>query len=261
MKKNVFTLVSLFCFTGILWGQKKFTYLGFELGPKYEIFHVTDQGGQVYTSPYFNQAYYGVFLEQELPRNFSLSVGAYKTEYGTNYRFKSDEGYTPATVMRNSHFNLKMAYTYPLKFGVPEIRITPYIGGHYVLNQNFGNDQKIRRSIAPNLSNYYTAQINTLSQNYMMLESGVGLDFMFLRGLTMSLKGYYVHGFKDITTINIDYHINPLDPVESTNAKVTSAGSFYGFSVGLKYPVSRFWQKLNQVKPKAEKVKEGEGKK
>jgi hypothetical protein len=249
MKKHLFLGALLLWCASIAFAQKKFTYLGFEFGPNYGLYKYTDTGGFLYTKNQYS-AYFGVRLEQEITRNFSISVGVLQHNYGTNFRFKNDESFSTYTAMKNLQIPLRFSYTIPIKFGVPEVRFTPFIGAQYVMNKNFGKIDTIRERITPNFSNRYTALVKGTTQHYMLLEAGAGLDFMFQKGLTMSINGFYNHGLKEAANLDIVYRVNPADPNESQNAKVTTNGSYFGFSLGLRYPVSRFWQKLNPVKAK-----------
>jgi hypothetical protein len=246
MKKHLFLGMLLWC-ASLAVAQKKFTYLGFELGPNYGIYKYSDTGGFLYTKNQYS-GYYAIRLEQEITRNFSISVGVLQHNYSTNFRFKTDESFASYVAMKNLQIPVRFSYTIPIKFGVPEVRFTPFIGGQYVMNKNFGKISMVTERITPNFSNYFTADIKGSTENYMLLEAGTGLDFMFQKGLTMSINGFYNHGLKEASNIDIVYRVNPADPSESQKAKVTTTGSYFGFSLGLRYPVSRFWQKLNPVK-------------
>ncbi len=250
MKKRFFLGMLLCWCTFAAFAQKKFTYFGIETGPNLGIFKYSDTGGFLYNKTQFRTFYFAVRLEQEITRNISLSVGLLRHDYSTDFRFKNDESYTSYVAMRNFHIPVRLSYTIPLKFGVPEVRFTPFIGAQYVINSNFGTLQTVKERITPNFSNYYTADIKGTTKSYTLLEAGASLDFMFQKGLTMSIAGFYNHGIKEASNIDITYHVNPADIKEFQKAIVTTNGSYYGFSLGLRYPVSRFWQKLNPVKAK-----------
>jgi hypothetical protein len=245
--KSLFVVLLLCCVT-LARGQKRFTYIGVEAGPNYGIFKFTDTGGFLYTKTQYDKPYIALRLEQELTRAFSISVGVLKHNYSTNFRFTNDESYSSYIAMQNLHIPVRLSYTIPIKFGVPEVRFTPFIGAHYVKNRAFGRLDTIKERLTPNFSNYFTGKINGLSSSYTLLETGAGIDFMFQKGLTMSVNGFYAHGLKAAAKVDLTYHVNPLDPKESQTATVTTSGSYFGFSIGFRYPISRFWQRLNPVK-------------
>lgn len=254
MKTQSLFVALLLCCVTFAVGQKKFTYFGIETGPNFGIFKFTDTGGFIYTKTQFDKPYIALRLEQEITSGLSISVGVLKHDYTTNFQFTNDESYSTYVAMQNLHIPVRLSYTIPIKFGVPEVRLTPFIGAQYVKNSAFGKSDTIKERLTPNFSNYFVGKINGSSSNYTLLEGGMGVDFMFQKGLTMSVNGFYAHGLKTAAQIDLTYHVNPMDAKESQTAVITTSGSYFGFSLGLRYPISRFWQRLNPVK--AGKAKE-----
>jgi hypothetical protein len=240
MGTRKFTPLILFIllFPALSWGQyryKKFTYFGVTLGLKSELFRVADSGNELYNKHNFQNGIMGIFFEQELNRWLSINSGFYFTNYGTDFRFKRDDGFNIFNTMKTSIMPLRFSFNLPISYGVPEIRLVPSIGTNFVLN-NTNTAFETRGSIAPDLSDTYSGTIYyNLKKFYFLAEGGLNFDILFAKGLIVSVGGRYYQGITDVAKVDLEYRIGR----EINRGTLTSRGSFYSFQFGVKYPIRK----------------------
>lgn len=217
---------------------RNFTYLGAEIGPKSELYTLKDNGTELYKRQNFASGLSGIYLEQELNRHFSASMGIYFSRYGTDFGFRRDDGRYDFPSMRTYMFPLRLQATIPIFYGIPEIRIKPVAGVAGVVNSSFSRDS-VYGKIAPILSDQYSAILRyDFRQFYVLAETGLHLEMLFAKGIIASLGARYMKGFSTVAQSSINYRIDR----KSYSGTLRSTGDLFNFSLSIKYPVSRFWQ-------------------
>lgn len=241
MKLFIKALFILLPFVAI--GQNK-TYLGLEIGPKYEVYQYTDNGNGLYTKPAFFSPIYGLTIGQELNKTFIFETGFYLNDYGESYRIRGDIGYRTS--------NAILAYQIPLRLKArlnlieDKLSIVSTIGYTLAINSDFGSSgtgssfSSTTGSPSNDSTRIEDVSNYSLQRSYGLLETGVGLEYQFPNSLTLSLSANYMTGFKKVVDIDVRYWIND-GPEQS--ASVFSNGDYFSMVFGVKYPISRIWAK------------------
>jgi hypothetical protein len=246
MSVKKFTPLVLCCFflhlPILLLGQykyKKFTYIGLNLGLKNELYQVIDAGNELYSKTNFRHNITGIFVEQELNRHILLGTGIYFTKHGIDFRFRRDNGFNVFPSMKTTLIPLRLGFTIPLFYGIPEVRLVPQVGFNAVLNRT--NDiVPIYGKIAPDLADTYEGNLNyDFSRWYFLAEGGLNFDILFAKGLIVSFGGKYFQGFTQVARLDVEYRIARV----IDNGTLTSKGSFLGLYTGIKYPIHKFNKK------------------
>ncbi len=222
-------------------GQNK-TYLGLEIGPKFEIYQNEENGNELYTKPFFYSPIYGLTLGQEVNDVFTVETGFYINDYGESYRIEGDFGYSTS--------NALVAYQIPLRLKArlnvikDQVRIVPAIGYTFAINNDFGSSGSgagfISTSGAPlndSTRTEYTANYS-LRRNYGLIEAGVAFEYQLKSPLVLYLSANYLKGLTRVVEMDVKYRIN--DMPEQT-ATVFSNGGYYSVVFGIKYPISNLW--------------------
>ena len=220
-------------------GQNK-TYLGLEIGPKFEIYQYTDNGNGLYTKPFFFSPIYGLTIGQELNKIFIAETGLFINNYGESYRIKDDFGYSVS--------NALVAYQIPLRLKARlnlianRLSVVTTIGYTFAINNDYGssgsgfsftNGSSLQDSIRiQDLSTY------SLEKTYGLIETGLALDYKLKNSMTFYLAANYLNGLSRVVEVDVKYWIN--DGPEQSGT-VFSNGDYYSIFFGLKYPISNFW--------------------
>lgn len=239
MKILIKTLLILLPIVAI--GQNK-TYLGFEIGPKFEIYQYEDNGDALYTRPFFFSPVYGLTLGQELNKTLSLETGFYINDYGESYRIEGDWGYSSS--------NAFLAYQIPLRLKArldlvrERLSLAGTVGYTLGFNNDFGSAGAGAAFSASSNGEYNdstrTQHISNYSFNrvFGLIETGVALDYTMKNSLSLYLSANYLAGLNRMVELDVSYWIN--DEPEQT-ATVYSNGNYYSIVFGVRYPISNLW--------------------
>lgn len=225
----------------IAFGQNK-TYVGLEIGPKFEIYQSEDNGADLYTKPFFYSPVYGLTIGQELNKIFTVETGLYINDYGQSYRLEGDFGYSAS--------NALVAYQIPLRLKArlnvikDRVSIVPTIGYTFALNNDFGSSgsgggftSTMGAPFNDSTRTEYRSNYS-LRRNYGLIEAGVAFEYKLKSPLVLYLSANYLKGLQRVVEIDVQYWIN--DTPEQT-ATVFSNGDYYSVVFGIKYPISNFW--------------------
>ncbi|MEO0896805.1 MAG: hypothetical protein AAFY71_10430 [Bacteroidota bacterium] len=242
MKNQIFILLTLLPIFSV--SQNK-TYLGIEIGPKYEIYELEEQSRDISTPPFYYSPILGVTLGQDINSWLTVETGFFYNNYGESYRIRGDIGFGLSNAIN--------AYQIPLrlkpKFRLFENRIvlSPTLGYTFAFNDEFGSDgngggfSSIGMSMPGfNDSTRYQDRSNySLQRTYGLIETGFGVEFNFSPSVTVFSSFNYLRGIKRVVEIDITYKIND-DPEET--ATVYSNGGYYAVAFGVRYAISDFWR-------------------
>lgn len=238
-----FLKVCFFLLPIIAIGQNK-TYLGLEFGPKFDVYQAIDNGDGLYTKPFLYSPIYGVSLEQELNKTFSVETGFFVNDYGESFRVEGDFGYGTSNAIQAFQIPIRVKAKLAL---IPDrLHLIGTAGYTFAINNDYessGAGGSFTTSVNPDFNDStridYVSDYQ-LAQTYGLIEAGAALDFTLNNGLRLFLAGNYMTGLTRVVEIDVTYRIND-NPSQS--ATVYSNGGYFSFVFGLKYPISSLWKK------------------
>ncbi len=242
IKSGIKYLIILLPF--VSYGQNS-TYLGVEIGPKFEVYQSTDNGNGLYTKPFFFSPIYGLIIGQEINNTFTLETGFFVNNYGESYRIEGENfGYSAS--------NALVAYQIPLRLKARQnllknkLSLVTTVGYTFAINGDYGSigsGSSLSSSIhSANNDITRTEYISTysLKKSYGLIEAGLALDYKFKSSVRLYLAANYLAGLSRVVETDVKYWIN--DGPKQTGT-VFSNGDYYSIIIGLKYPVSELWTK------------------
>lgn len=242
IKSGIKYLLLLLPFVSL--GQNS-TYLGIEIGPKFEVYQSTDNGNGLYTKPFFFSPIYGLTIGQEINNTFTLETGIFVNNYGESYRIEGEDfGYSAS--------NALVVYQIPLRLKArlnllkDKLSLVTTVGYTIAINGDYGSSgsgSSFSSSISSsNNDSTRTEYISTysLKKSYGLIEAGLALDYKFKNSLRLYLAANYLTGFSRVVETDVKYWID--DGPEQTGT-VFSNGDYYSIIIGLKYPISKVWTK------------------
>jgi len=221
------------------------TYLGIEIGPKFEVYQSTDNGNGLYTKPFFFSPIYGLAIGREINNTFTFETGFFVNNYGESYRIEGEDfGYRAS--------NALVAYQMPLRLKArinllkDKLSLVTTVGYTFAINGDYGSSgsgSSFSSSISSsNNDSTRTEDISTysLKKSYGLIEAGLALDYKFKNSLRLYLSANYLTGLSRVVETDVKYWIN--DGPEQTGT-VFSNGDYYSIILGIKYPISNLWTK------------------
>ncbi len=227
----------------ITFGQNR-TYIGAEIGPKFEVYRYMDSGDGLYTKPFFYSPIYGFTIGQGLNKNFMFEAGFYVNDYGESYRIKGDNGYGSS--------NALIAYQIPLRLKSrlnlikQRLHLVATVGYTLGINSeygSYGSGSSFSISSHPEYNDSTRTQdlsSYSLRKTYGLIETGLSLDYTFKNLATVYLAANYLTGLNRIVETHVRYWINDQPEQRGT---VFSNGNYYSITIGARYPISNLWTK------------------
>jgi hypothetical protein len=227
----------------VVMGQNK-TYLGIEIGPKFDMYRYEDNGDGLYTKPLFFSPVYGLTIGQELSQTFTVETGFFVNDYGQSFRIRGDDfGYSAS--------NAVLAYQIPLRLKArlkvigEGLALVPTIGYTLAINTDSGSGGSgsgVTRSAGFGFQNdstrtQYTSTYSS-QKTYGLLETSLALESKLSPSLTLYLAANYMTGFHRVVDMEVKYWINDLPEQSGT---VFSNGDYLSIVLGIKYPISHLW--------------------
>jgi len=222
-------------------GQDK-TYLGVELGPKFEIYQYQDNGDGLYTKPFFYSPIYGLTIGRELNKTFVSEIGLIINDYGESFRIEGDAGYGTSDAILAIQIPLRLKAR--LKIIKEKLDLVTTIGYHLAINTDYGSSgsgTSFWSSSVPGSNDSTRTETKSnysFNKTYGLIETGIGLAYKFNNSLNLFLSANYLTGVKRIIEVEVDYRINDA-PVQT--GTVFSNGSYFSVVLGLRYPISQLW--------------------
>lgn len=222
-------------------GQNR-TYIGLEVGPKFEVYQSVDNGDALYTQPFFYSPIYGLTIGQEINPHFTVETGMYLNNYGESYRIEGENGYQAGDGL--------LVYQIPLRLKArldlikEKLSLVTTVGYTIAINTDYGSSGS-GSGFTSSTNPLFTDSIRTedisdysFQKTYGLLETGLALEYQFNNSFILSLAGNYMTGFGRISQLDVTYKIN--NEPEQTGT-VFSNGDYFSVVVGLKYPISNLW--------------------
>jgi len=217
------------------------TYFGIEFSVGNDLWEIDDQGGYLVTVPLID-AQGSIHLRQEVNRNIFVEAGVLLKQYWQGFGFKTIPYYGATTS--------DPSWLLPVRIGVnvnvykKKIYLVPVVGYTHGINSPYGP--------FPSSPGYGTQRSSTIVVNYdyteyprswrhfSLLQRGIGLEVKVFRGSVVSLCYNHYHGLDRVVELAIRYDVNNSPPMTGT---AISKGEFWNVALGLKYPISNFWQR------------------
>ncbi len=232
----------LICLSYIAFGQNK-TYLGVEIGPKFELYDLMDNENSITTNTTVNSPIYGITVGQEINKTFTGEVGFYVNHYGLsysigeNFRFSKPDGMVA--------FQIPLRLKARLNLYKDKLSIVTTIGYTIGINNDFGSSSSssifLSRSgpgtISDSIRVSHMSNYN-LAKTYGMVETGIGYEYKFKNALKLYTGVNHLAGFKRVIETDISYRIDD-EPEQA--AMVFSNGNYFSIVFGIQFPISNLW--------------------
>jgi hypothetical protein len=228
---------------GSILAQKK-TYLGFYLGPKFELYQSTDNGDALYTEPFFYSPIFGITLGQEVSENFILETGVFLNSYAESFKIEGDAALFGGS---NGFFATQVPIRLKgrLDLASDRLSLVSTVGFTIAFHNDYSSLSRggsFATSSDPQLNDStrsdYMSRYN-FQKVYGLIETGLALEYRLKSDIVLSLGANYLAGLGRVVEIDVEYQIND-DPVQT--GKVFSNGDYFSVFFGLKYPISNWWQ-------------------
>lgn len=221
------------------------TYIGLEIGPKFEIYQHADNGNGLSTKPFFFSPIYGLTIGQEFNNIFTFETGFYINDYGQSYRIEG-EGFGYGASNALLAFQIPLRLKARLNIVKNRLSLVTTIGYTFAINSDYGSSGSGSSFSNSNLPQYNDSTRSeylstySLKKTYGLIETGLALNYKFKNSVTLSFAANYLSGMSRIVEADVKYWIN--DGPEQTGT-VFSNGDYYCITLGIKYPISNLWTK------------------
>lgn len=240
IKSTTIILLSILFSPFVTLAQKS-TFIGVEIGPKYDIYDYTDNTDRLYTKPFFYSPAYGLTIGQELNKTITLETGIYFNDYGESYIIEGDIGYGATNAIFVTQIPLRLKAN--LQLLKDKLNLVGTVGYTFSFNSSGGTGTGSFTSISPfngdTLNSSYTSNYD-LKSAYGLFETGLALELQFRNSSRLYLAANYLVGSSRVVESEVTYSYNSEPEQRGT---VFSYGNYYSIVVGYKYPTSKFWAK------------------
>ena len=238
MKELPYLMTFIFL-TTISFSQKR-TYLGIETAITNDNYEIIEYGNQLLQTPLIGGRL-GVTVRQDLNNYLSAEVGFTFKRYKEGFGFKTINGSSSSSAFGAYCFPLRL-YT-RINLFKERIFVTPVLGLVYCYSpyaDSDGNSSGKFKSMKDSVT-YYTYTSYGPTKHFILMQTGLSLDFSFTNNSSLSIFTSYYTGFTKIFKTNITYQVNDKPFV---NGQAFSKGSFWDvIGISYKYPISKMWQK------------------
>ena len=242
MKKNLVFALLFLSFSSVN-AQNK-TIVGFYFGPQAYKYVLYDDS-TLLKNPLIPGGMFGFRLAQEIGERVSIETGYSRFTYYGGPNMKSNNWISGSNLMITHQIPIRIKYNFPVY--KHKISCSPHLGLVSSFNGDFGTESG--GGISSNHEgNVYTVKyqdFTSFRKNFLLLESGVDLNFTFKNDLIFSLGLNYQSGFAKVIETDISYSINN-EP--ERKAALISNGDNFQFLMGMSYPVSNIWQDITERK-------------
>ena len=221
--------------------QKK-TFIGVEGALNNDIYEIIDDGSLLKKVPLLT-GYFGLNIRQELNATVYLETGLLRKYYDEGIGFKTSSGYSSGNAIN--------AWLIPFRLGTrinlhkQKLHLVPVLG--YVIGINseygYGDGGSAGYEISKGDTIYHNVHSKlSIRRIFPLLQTGMGVEFIFLRTALISFSANYYTGFKNVIEQDIGYTHNS----STYTAKGLSKGETMSFGMAFKYPISNIWSKERQ---------------
>ena len=236
MTKTIFTTLFLLTLLSNTFAQKH-TYIGAEAAVNHDVYNFIDNGTLLKDGAIIS-GYFGLNIRQDLTAKTFVETGLLRKYYYEGIGFTPFPSYSSGNAIN--------AWLIPLRLGTRlnisnhKVYLVPVIGFTLGINSDYGyGDGGIGGYEMNNKDTIYHATYSKLSltRTFPLLQTGMGVEFTFLRTAIISFAANYFTGFKNVIEQDIQYTHNSV----SNSGKGLSKGEMVSFGLAIKYPVSKLW--------------------
>ena len=241
MAKTVLTTLSLIFLCTSVFAQKN-TYIGGEGAVNHDVYEIIDNGTLLKKVPLIT-GYFGFNIRQDLSPAVFLEVGLLRKYYNEGIGFKVFDSYTEDNAISGWFIPLRLGTR--INIHKHKVYLVPIIGYTLGINSDYGyEDGGAGGQIINSQDTIYYSVYSKLSltRTFPLLQTGMGVEFILLRTVLVSLAANYYTGFKNLIEQNIEYTHNAT----TYTAKGLSKGEIVTFGVAMKYPISHLWNRYRR---------------
>jgi hypothetical protein len=223
---------------------QKEKYIGFDFGPKIDFFQHYDESTYLRNAKPVN-GLWGFNFGCEIKKPFFFETGIYKNNFSIAYYFKGDNGFEPDRYSSSGNFkSWQIPVSIKTRFNLykEKIKFNYIIGFVWLANNYIGTESYGIESASEYMDSTkvdsvkYTFTNTKISGNNILLQTGVGFEFLLFRKIYITLSGIYYSGFNTITKLDMTYTLNNHQPYK---AGVISKGDSFNLLFGLKLPINK----------------------
>jgi hypothetical protein len=89
---------------------------------------------------------------------------------------------------------------------------------------------------------YIVSSRYSIRRTFPLMQTGVGVEFLFVRTFLIDFSASYYTGFKNLIVQNVQYTHNSV----TNTASELSKGEMMSLGLSIKYPISYLWKKPKQ---------------
>ncbi len=239
LKPSFVTLLFAFTVTTIL-AQKK-TYIGVEGAVNNDVYDIIDNGALLKKIPLIT-GYFGLNIRQDISPTVFLETGLLRKYYDEGIGFKSSPGYTEGNAITSWLIPLRLGTRISfLNLHKQKLYLVPVIGYVLGINSDYGyGDGGEGGTViyAKDTISYDVYSKLSLTRTFPLLQTGMSVEFVFLRAVLVSVTANYYTGFKNLIEQKINYSHNSV----AYSASGLSKGEIMSFGFAAKYPINNLWK-------------------
>jgi hypothetical protein len=240
MLKTTFVTLA-FALTFITAFGQKNTYIGVEAAVNNDVYDIIDNGTVLKKVPLLT-GYFGVNIRQDVSSMVFLETGLLRKYYDEGIGFTTSPGYSESNAIN--------AWLIPLRLGVrikllnlrkQKLYLVPVIGYVLGINSDFGygdGGSSGSETTPRDTISYSVYSKLSLRRSFPLMQTGLGVEFVFVRTLLVNFSANYYTGFKNLIEQNIEYTHNSV----TKTASGLSKGEMTSFGLSIKYPISYLWK-------------------
>lgn len=240
MFKTGFIALAL-AFTVITVPAQRNTYIGVEGAINNDVYDIIDNGTLLKNVPLIT-GYFGLNIRQDISPAVFLETGLLRKYYDEGIGFKSASSYSEGNAINALFIPLRLGVRIKLlKFPERQLYLVPVIGYVFGINSDYGygdGGEGGSETAPQDTISYVVNSRLSLRRTFPLLQTGMGVEFVFLRSMFVSVTANYYTGFKNLMEQNIEYTRNSV----SNTAKGLSKGELMSFGLAIKYPISYLWK-------------------
>lgn len=236
MAKTVLTTATLILLLNSVFAQRN-TYIGGEGAVNHDVYEIIDNGTLLKKVPLVT-GYFGFNIRKDLSPAVFIEVGLLRKYYDEGIGFKVSADNAETNAINGWFIPLRLGTR--INIGKEKIHLVPVIGYTLGINSDYGyGDGGVGGQFinSQDTIDYNVYSKLSLTRTFPLLQTGIGVEFILLRTLLISLAANYYTGFKNLIEQNIEYTYN----ANTYSAKGLSKGEIVSFGLAIKYPISHLW--------------------
>lgn len=237
MAKTVLATLTLTFLLTSAFAQKN-TYIGAEGAVNHDVYEIIDNGNLLKKVPLIS-GYFGFNIRQDLGSAVFVETGLLRKYYNEGIGFKVFRGYAEGNAISGWFIPLRLGTRINVR--KQKVHLVPVIGYALGINADYGyGDGGIGGFDMNNQDTIYHSVYSKLSlrRTFPLLQTGMGVEFIFLRTALVSVAANYYTGFKNLIEQDIEYTHNST----TYTAKGLSKGEIMSLGISVKYPVNQLWR-------------------